>query len=127
MTENQLDAETDEKIAQVCYEANNAYRAACTNEGFFGGSTGMPWKALQHLHPDEADDVRQSVSQARQGATPEQLHESWRQAKLDAGWQYSAYDQPALKIHSYLVPYPDLLEYKRRKIIMFAAIVGALS
>ncbi|MGI5158428.1 RyR domain-containing protein [Microbispora sp. CA-102843] len=80
-------------------------------------------------HWDEApewqrDTMTNGVLRALSGATPAELHESWRAEKLSAGWVYGPVKDPAA--HPCLVLYEDLPEQQRVKDYLFHAIVRAL-
>jgi hypothetical protein len=107
-------------IAQVCHEANRAYALA----------TGEP---LDQVHPSWAqapEEIRESartgVFAALDGATPQQLHESWCESKRKAGWIYGPVRDNASKVHPCLVDYDSLPAVQRRKDALFSKIVEAL-
>jgi hypothetical protein len=110
-----------EQIARVCHEANRAYALSI---GENPTVVFPPW--------DEAPEaIRQSalvgVRHALDGATPEQLHESWCQTKRQDGWTYGPVKDLEQKTHPCLVEYSDLPQEQRRKDRLFQAVVHALT
>lgn len=107
-------------IAQVCHEANRAYALAS------GEDPATVWPSW----PDAPQAIRDSaitgVEHALNGATPEQLHESWCASKRADGWTYGPVRDNAAKVHPCLVPYDELPEAQRRKDALFHGIVKAL-
>ena len=110
---------TDEQIARVVHEANRVMQDIDGDE-----APSLPWHA-------ETDHIRGSavagVRAARGGATPEQLHETWCEDKLAAGWRYGEIKDADAKTHPCLVPYAELPEHQQAKDRLFLAIVGALA
>jgi RyR domain len=109
-----------EVMARVCHEANRAYALAIGERA-----------STLHPHYDEASEeirasARAGVHKALEGATPEQLHESWMRSKTAAGWIYGPVRDNALRVHPCLVPYHELPTEQQRKDALFYAIVGAL-
>lgn len=104
-------------IARVCHEANRALQITLDEE------PSNPW-----LDTDE--DMRQSViigvQHALEGATAEQLHESWCETKLKQGWSYGGVKDAEAKTHPCLVPYGELPAEQRIKDDLFKAVVRAL-
>jgi hypothetical protein len=110
-------AET-EQIARVCHEANRAWCEAN------GDISQLPWDQADQWQRDSA---LEGVQKALDGATAEELHESWIAFKEADGWVYGDVKDPVAKTHPCLVPYGDLPEEQRRKDPLFAAIVSALA
>lgn len=110
---------TDEQIAQVVHAANSVLQRIHGDD-----APSQPWDC-------ETDHVRQSaaegVRQARKGATPEQLHESWCEFKRAGGWVHGEVKNPDAKTHPCLVPYADLPQEQRDKDRLFHAIVRTLT
>lgn len=108
------------QIARICHEANRAYALAV---GERPGSVFPSWD-------DAPEEIRQSaligVDAALTGATPEQLHQSWMEGKIAAGWRFGPIRDNTRKIHPCLVDYTDLPEVQRKKDALFQAIVQAL-
>lgn len=110
---------TDEDIAQVAHAANSALQRIHGDD-----APSQPWDCeSRHLRDSAVDGVRQ----ARKGATPEQLHESWCEFKRADGWVYGEAKDPDAKTHPCLVPYTELPEHQRDKDRLFAAIVTAMT
>ncbi len=109
----------EEKIAQVCHEANRAY---CET---IGDLSQQPWDISPGWQRDSAIE---GVTKHLYGeiTSPEQSHESWLKHKVDDGWVYGEHKDAVLKTHPCCVPYGDLPPLQRRKDHLFAAIVGAL-
>ncbi|NJP27092.1 hypothetical protein FLW53_23405 [Microbispora sp. SCL1-1] len=108
-----------EDVARICHEANRALQLA----------TGDPAPSPAW---DEAPEWQRAsaiagVEEARGGATPEELHEAWCEAKWATGWTYGEAKDDEAKTHPCLVPYADLPSEQRAKDELFRAIVTALS
>lgn len=71
--------------------------------------------------------AREGVEKALDGATPEDLHQSWCDFKAADGWVYGEVKDAEAKTHPCLVPYEELPEEQRIKDDLFKAVVGALS
>lgn len=99
------------RIAQRAHEANRQYRRK------IGEDPGPRWDEA----PDEMrDSIRNGVLKALDGATPEQLHQSWMHHKLDAGWIYGEGERnDEKKTHPQLLPYSDLPEAQKEKDELF--------
>ena len=107
-------------IAHVCHEANRAW---AIEVGEDPAVIFPEWK----LAPVEIQQsALMGVRAAIDGATPEQLHESWSAQKVKDGWVYGAVKDLTAKTHPCLVPYGDLPEAQRRKDALFSAIDAAL-
>lgn len=109
---------TDEQIARVCHEANRAWCEAN------GDSSQMPW--------DEAEDWQRSsalegVRFARGGASPQEQHEAWCEAKMRDGWSFGETKDADAKTHPCLVAYDELPPEQRAKDALFLAVVQALA
>lgn len=107
-----------EEIARVCHEANRAWCEAN------GDTSQVPY---DHAEGWQRDSAIEGVQAALEGATPEQLHESWCAAKVRDGWVYGEVKDAVAKTHPCLVRYDLLPEDQRLKDHLFGAIVGALS
>lgn len=108
---------TVEQIARVCHEANKGY---CES---IGDVSQVSW--------DDAPDWQKysavvMVGKALDGATPEQLHESWSAQKVGDGWVYGPVKDAEAKTHPCLVAYRDLPESQQVKDRLFVAVVRAL-
>jgi len=108
---------TIEQIATVCHGANRAY---CQSIGDFSQ---VDWVAAPAW---QVDSALIGVRKAIDGATPEQLHESWCAQKFADGWRYGDVKDPDKKTHPCLMPYAELPTLQRRKDALFSAVVNAL-
>lgn len=90
------------KIAEVCHEANRAYRIAMNEPEKDGYSL---------LHWDEAPDWQK---------------ESLIQGVKHEGWIYGLEKNPIMKTHPCMVEYDDLPEQQKAKDHIFSAIAGTL-
>lgn len=79
---------------------------------------------------DASNAVRTSalmgVDSVLDGQTGEQLHESWKAARVADGWVYGPVKDEAAKTHPCIVPYNELPEFQRRKDYLFNAVVTAV-
>lgn len=109
-----------EVIARICHEANRAYALA----------TGEDPAKVHPSWDDAPPEIRESaivgVQYALDGAGPEELHQSWMQGKLNAGWRFGEVRDNDRKIHPCIVPYDKLPQEQRRKDALFGNIVDAL-
>lgn len=107
-----------ETIARVCHEANRAYALS-------SGET-LVWPGWDEAPEAIRESARVGVRHALDGATPQQLHESWIASKLADGWVYGPVRDNDAKIHPCLVPYGELPVGQQKKDALFGAIVSAL-
>lgn len=106
-------------ISRVCHDANRAWQIASGDP-----AVSPPWDEAPEWQRASAVD---GVRQAQNGATSEQLHQSWCDFKTEDGWVYGPAKDEAAKTHPCLVPYSELPVEQRRKDDLFAAIVAALT
>ncbi|PZG20641.1 hypothetical protein C1J01_08915 [Nonomuraea aridisoli] len=106
-------------VARICHEANRAVQAL-TNDP-------APSPAWEDAPEWQRESAVAGVETARSGATPEQLHESWRAHKEADGWTYGDVKDADAKTHPCLVPYGELPAEQRAKDAIFHAIVRAVS
>lgn len=100
--------------ARVAHEVNRAYCQA------IGDDSQVPWDEA----PDwQRNSAMKGVVAANNGATPEQLHESWCAQKLREGWKHGPVKDPEAKTHPCLVPYEQLPAAQRIKDHLFRAAV----
>ncbi len=118
MTEPSRTPFSPDAIARVCHEANRALQAVTGDPA--------PSAAWDDTDTETRRSAVEGVLAALDGATPEQLHESWSQFKLDAGWVYGPLKNAETKTHPCLVDYADLPEEQRAKDALFHGIVKAL-
>lgn len=110
----------EEKIAEVCHEANLAY---CRT---IGDRSQVSWYDAPEW---QRESMIEGVTKRLSGeiTSPEQSHESWMAHKIANGWTYGPV-KDALSIpkrHPCIMPYEDLPLFQRQKDILFAAIVGS--
>lgn len=108
-----------ETVARVCHEANRALQHAFGEE-----KASPPWDEAPEWQRESAI---YGVTQARQGATPEQLHESWCEMKRQGGWTHGTVKDDEALTHPCLITYDQLPDEQKVKDHVFSAIVGALS
>lgn len=109
-----------EQIAQVCHDANRAYALAT------GEDPTSVWPTWDVAPNEILTSAVTGVKHALEGATPEQLHQSWCISKFNDGWGYGAVRDNAGKLHPCMVPYAELPAAQRAKDALFHAIVEAL-
>ncbi len=112
-----MSLEQNTAIARACHEANRAYCLA------IGDTSQVAWDDA----PDwQKESARVGVIKAREGATPEQLHESWCEQKRAEGWVHGKTKDPEKRIHHCLVPYDQLPAEQRAKDFLFSGTVRAM-
>jgi hypothetical protein len=105
-------------IAQVCHEANRALQLA------LGEVVISPhWEEAPNWQRTSSQD---GVEKALNGATAEELHESWAESKLADGWVYGPVKDDQAKTHPDLVPYQELPPEQQKKDELFRSIVDVL-
>ena len=107
-----------EDIARVTHEANRALQV------IQGDPAPSP-------HWDEApawqtSSALEGVEHALDGMSPEQMHESWCQFKIEDGWCYGTVKDVQAKTHPCLVSYNELPYDQQLKDHLFSAIVRTL-
>lgn len=108
-----------ERIAHVCHEANRALQLT------YGELDVSPH--FMEAPEWQVQSALEGVQAALDGATPEELHESWCQHKIADGWVYGEMKDAEAKMHPCLVPYADLPDDQRLKDAVFAGIVKAFA
>ena len=112
--EEGVDLALVEAIAQACHDANRSLR------GFLGEDPGPYWADA----PDwQRDSVIKGVHKALEGASHEQMHQSWLDEKEATGWTYGLVKDEEAKTHPQMVPYSDLPDEQKRKDRLFSTIV----
>jgi hypothetical protein len=107
--------DTIDAIAMRCHERNRKF---CEEHG---DHSQVAWADA----PDwQKDSARHGVQAALDGATPEQLHESWCDEKLANGWIYGETKDATAKTHPCLVPYSALPAEQQEKDHLFASTVA---
>lgn len=104
-------------VARACHEANRALQVALGEEPSPHWEDAPEWQTRSSLI---------GVRHAIDGATPEQLHESWCETKMADGWGYGEVKDEAAKTHPCLVEYAELPAEQRLKDALFAGVVAAL-
>ena len=112
---------TDAQIAHICHEANRALQI----ENGETEDVSPHW--LDGIPPWQKDSALEGVKHARDGMSPELLHDKWCEFKTADGWTYGEQKDPVAKTHPCLVPYDDLPESQKSKDRVFGAIVAALT
>lgn len=108
-----------ETIARTTHEANRIIQIITSDP-----APSPPWDEA----PDwQRDSAIEGVQKAIDGATPEQLHESWVEFKESDGWVYGPVKDADAKTHPCLVAYEDLPPEQRAKDDLFSVIVRALT
>lgn len=105
-------------IASICHEANRRLQRTLGE---------VPNRSWESIGTELQASAKAGVIAAQNGATPEQLHESWIAERTTNGWVYGDVKDFDKKTHPCLVPYADLPEDQRAKDALFSAIVKALS
>lgn len=108
-----------EKIARVTHEVNRAIQISQLDP-----APSLSWDDAPEWQRESA---RQGVFSALDGATPEQLHESWLRFKADDGWSYGEVKDEAAKTHPCFVPYEELPPGQRLKDYVFQAVVISMN
>lgn len=106
-------------IARIAHEANRALQIATEDPA--------PSPAWEDAPGWQRESAVVGVHQAIDGATPEQLHESWCAHKTADGWVHGPVKDAERKTHPCLVPYAALPEEQRVKDDLFHAVVAALT
>lgn len=103
--------------ARAAHEANRAYCSA------IGDDSQKPWEQTPRSVQDSA---KAGVRGALEGATAEQIHESWLEFKRrEGGWRYGPVKDLAAKVHPCFRPYGELPAEQRAKDELYLAVVRA--
>lgn len=107
---------SDEHIARIAHEANRAY---CITRG------DMSKRAWQNTEPSVREGTIAGVARLRANPnlTPEELHASWCEDRINRGYRYGPTVCHRERTHPCLVPYDQLDEEQRFKDYLFRAIV----
>jgi hypothetical protein len=105
--------------ARVCHEANRALQIALGEE-----NVSASW---EETSLETRDSAFQGVVKALKGESPEELHQSWVDFKVAAGWVYGPVKDEAAKTHPCIVAYDKLPESQQLKDTLFKYIVVALN
>ena len=106
----------EEHTARRCHEMNKRW---CE---LHGDDTQASWEDAPGWQRESAIV---GVTKAAEGATPEQLHESWCASKWEAGWTRGDVKDANAKTHPCLVPYTSLPPEQLAKDAIFLAVVSA--
>lgn len=107
-----------DQISKTCHEVNRAIQE------FNNEPVGPSWVEAP---ADIKASARIGVFKAMEGATPEQLHESWIGSKVDDGWTYGLEKDYFKKTHPCIVPYEELDDAQKLKDSVFAAVVNSFN
>lgn len=110
---------TPTDIAQVCHEANRALQMIQNDP-----AVSPSWDEAPEWQRESAIE---GVQHAIEGATPEELHEEWVDAKLRDGWSYGEMKDAEAKTHPCIADYDALPREQRAKDELFQGIVRALA
>lgn len=106
------------RIARVCHEANRAY---CKS---IGDHSQVDWDQAPEWQKESAiNGVKFRIENP--GATPEDMHNSWMDEKIEAGWKYGQYKDVEAKEHPCIVEYSKLPKEQQIKDHLFSNIVKA--
>lgn len=111
---------SDREVAAVVHAANTALQEIQGDESPSG-------YRLSGESPETQASAINGVRTARNGATPEQMHEAWREHKASQGWSYGPEKDPDKRTHPCMVPYGELPEDQKDKDRLFLAITTALT
>lgn len=119
MTDASKPVITEAMIARICHEANRVIQDVQNDPAISPHWEDAPgWQQQSAI---------EGVHKAIDGATPEQLHESWCEFKTNDGWVYGEVKDAEAKTHPCLVPYAELPPEQRLKDHVFKAIVAAFA
>ncbi len=105
-----------EGIAAICHETNRAY---CKT---LGDESQVPWdKAPAWQRQSAINGVKFRV--ANPEATPKDMHDSWMEEKVEAGWKYGEHKDMEAKEHPCIVEYEELPMDQQIKDHLFSNIV----
>lgn len=113
-----------EAVARMAHEVNRAW---CER---LGDASQLPWDAAPAWARESAiAGVRFHL--ANPGADDAASHESWRSAKIAAGWVYGPVKDADAKVHPCMVPFgalPSIQQFKDRlfRTVVHAAVEGGL-
>jgi hypothetical protein len=121
----ELSASEVDAIAAVCHEANRAYCAS------LGDRSQPSWDGAPDWQRESARlGVKKALNYRGKRAfmfdEGEELHNSWMEQKLRAGWRWGEVKDAVLKTHPCLLPYRSLPPAERRKDHLFRAVCQAL-
>lgn len=108
-----------ESVARITHEANRALQIETGDPAVSPGWDEAPeWQRASAI---------EGVQKAIDGATPEQLHESWCEFKRADGWKFGSTKDADAKTHPCLIDYNLLPTDQKLKDDVFSAIVAALT
>lgn len=105
------------KVAELAHEANRVLQYANHEE-----NQSQMWEYLTH---EQKQSALQGVKILLENpnTSPKELHEKWKQHKIENGWVYGATKCEEKKTHPCLVPYEELSHAQHVKDFMFHSIV----
>jgi hypothetical protein len=103
--------------ARVCHEANRAIQLNIDAD-----QAAPKWDIASH---EQKKSMVEGVIHAINGATPEELHDSWCDAKVADGWVYGVNKDEKVKTHPCLISYNQLPPEQKMKDFVFSEIVQA--
>lgn len=106
-----------EAAARAAHGVNRSYCEA-------GGDTSQ--KSWEEAPNWQRQSALEGVRAVIDGKTPDQLHESWVQAKVADGWRYGEVKDAEAKTHPCIVQYAELSEFQQRKDEIFRSTVCAV-
>lgn len=106
-------------LARVCHETNRAYQQVTADPA--------PSPSWEDAPDWQRDSAVEGVQRALDGETPEELHESWCEAKRRDGWVHGSTKDADAKTHPCLVDYDALPLDQRAKDHLFRGVVDALA
>lgn len=108
----------EEQIAEIAHEANRTFRR------MIGEEPGPSWEDTpNHLRESTIAGVRTVEDDPYR--TARQMHASWMQYKLNAGWKWGEVKDDVALTHPNICLYDQLPEEQRRKDLLFLGIVQA--
>lgn len=107
-------------IAKLCHQLNRAFSAAVLSD-----HTHKTWEeSTPEIRRSTYEGVRTFLEDPT--LTPEQMHEKWKQYKLDEGWTYGNMRDEDARTHPNLVNYFRLHPHEQFKDVMFVVICRTL-
>jgi hypothetical protein len=107
-----------EQCAKAAHNVNRAYCAALADDSQPSWEEAPAWQ-------------RESAINGARNAllgdtTPQDIHESWFDEKIDAGWTWGRKKDPEKKTHPCMLPYDLLPMRQRMKDTIFLAVVSGV-
>lgn len=115
---------TDDQIEDIAAATHEANRAIQWTDLSSGIPVAVRWADFSL---EQRVGVIAGVKMALEGASAEQLHESWVQNKVDNGWTYGEEKDEVAKTHPLLIPYSMTPPVSRIKDSQFRAIIQVIA